>query len=259
MISTASRAYELEMMDGADFGADEYVATLQQLELINRLTNGYGPTIAAVARAARKQGPALTENGGSPARPLRVLDVGFGYGDTLRALREWSLKAGVALELSGIELNPEATRLAKAATPAGMKIDFFTGDFFELAPDAGYDLVINSLFMHHLDDAQLVRTLGWMTRSCRVGWFVNDLHRHAIPYHFIRLVTRALRTSRLIRNDAPLSVARAFVRSDWLGYLAAAGVPRESVDIRWHWPFRFGVSYDRPLDDLARETVHDER
>ena len=237
-MSIATRASGPELLDGDEFERAEYETTLREIEKINSWTNAYAPTIDAVARASRL----------APGRRLRVLDLGFGYGDTLRRLHDWSQSAGVSLELSGIDLNPDAAALARAATPASMNIRYLTGDVFELGGQSYVaDVIINSLFAHHLDDAQVVRVLAWMTAHAKVAWFVSDLHRHVIPYHFIRLATRALGYNRLVRNDAPLSVARAFVRSDWLAYLDKAEIPRVSTTIRWHLPFRYGVFCDAGL------------
>jgi len=80
-----------------------------------------------------------------------------------------------------------------------------------------------------------------MEATARRGWFVNDLHRHAVPYHFFRSFARAARFHRFVQHDGPVSVARAFVRSDWDRLLAEASIARETVDVRWWVPFRLTV------------------
>jgi 2-polyprenyl-3-methyl-5-hydroxy-6-metoxy-1,4-benzoquinol methylase len=232
-MSMNARVDQPELMDLGDFGPTEYRRTLVELELINRLTDGYKPTLRAIARLASR----------TDRRPLRILDVGFGYGDTLRAIAAWATKENLEVELLGIDLNPEAKEIAAAATPTGQKISYNTGDAFEF--DSGeVDIVINSLFMHHLSDRQIPQFLAWMTKRARVGWFINDLHRHPVAYQFIKYVSRALGFTRMIRHDAPLSVARSFRRRDWEGYLAEAHVPRSSVSIHWHWSFRICVLFE---------------
>jgi hypothetical protein len=42
-------------------------------------------------------------------------------------------------------------------------------------------VIVSSHFAHHLSDADLVRFLRWMEGAARLGWFVNDLHRHWLP------------------------------------------------------------------------------
>src|SRR6516165_6962993 len=70
-------------------------------------------------------------------------------------------------------------------------------------------------FIHHLGDAALVLFIQWMDSHARSGWFINDLHRHPLPYYFIKTVFHALPFSRMMRSDGPISISRAFVAADW--------------------------------------------
>ena len=45
--------------------------------------------------------------------------------------------------------------------------------------------------------------------SARIGWFVNDLHPHALPYHFFRHWSGLARWHRFVQHDGPVSIARA--------------------------------------------------
>ena len=56
-------------------------------------------------------------------------------------------------------------------------IRFFTADIFDFHPPVPIDIVISSLFTHHLDDSSLFDS--WLDGGeCAISWFVNDLHRH---------------------------------------------------------------------------------
>lgn len=235
MKSLAARTYRDELIDGDAYTSDEYAECLRQIELINRLTNGYGPTIGAVEAF-------MSENPGH-ARPLRILDIGFGRGDTLRAISAWARGRGVSAELSGIDIQPLSADLAYRCAKPEDRIRYLTGDVFAHSPEQPYDIVLNALFMHHLDDTSIVRALQWMERHSRYGFFINDLHRHPLAYHFIAAVTRVFGFNRLIRHDAPLSVARGFTPGEWRAYAGAAGLRQENLRIRWHWAFRYGVRY----------------
>jgi 2-polyprenyl-3-methyl-5-hydroxy-6-metoxy-1,4-benzoquinol methylase len=231
----ATRSFQPELMDGDTWTRDEYVRTLRQLRLLNALTNGYRPTLKALAHFAKAR---------TGDAPLRILDVGFGYGDTLRAVSRWAEKHALSVELTGIDLNPLSAEVAAAATPPDLAVRYLAGDVFAHKPAKPYDVVINALFMHHMNDEQAVKVMRWMADHSTLGFFINDLHRHRIAYSFIRHFTRAFGFNRMIRNDAPLSVARSFRADEWPDYARRAGLDPAHLSVKWHWAFRYGVRYD---------------
>ena len=236
MINLAKRSEQLELIDTESPGYDEWCIILNELELINKLTFAYSPTIKAIDRTlkARHEGQ---------QRPVKVLDVGFGYGDVLRRLARRAVKKKYSFDLTGFEINPWAVKVAREVTPAEMKIRYLTSNIFEENLKESYDIIINSLFTHHLKSEEIIKLVQWMCCHAKYGWVINDLHRHRIPYYFIKYFTRFLRFNRCIINDAPLSVARSFVRSDWESIIKNANIDFSNVSISWHWPFRYCVSY----------------
>lgn len=205
---------------------------LTDLAAVNGWTLARPPTLAWLARATR----------GLPrGSRFTLLDVGYGQGDMLRSIHRWATWRGLVPDLIGVDLSPWSAPSAWAVTPAGMTIDYRTGDVFEAQLDRPIDFVISSLVTHHMDDDQLVRFLRWMEATAAKGWFVNDLHRHPIAYYGFRLLSSAMRWHHFVRHDGPLSVARAFRRDDWERLIARAGLDRGTIDLRWHLPFRLCV------------------
>lgn len=223
------RRHAGERMDDEPVGYEDFRGCLVDLARLNRLSLGYRPTLAFLAAMAKGRDR------------LSVLDVGSGYGDGLRAMARAARRLGIAFDGVGLDLNPHATRAAREATPADLGIRFETGDVFAVDPGRRFDCVTSALFAHHLADEALVRFVRWMDGAARVGWFVNDLHRHAVPFHALRLGLAAAPVHRFVRHDGPVSVGRAFVRADWTALLAAAGVAPERASVRWWAPFRWGV------------------
>ena len=77
------------------------------------------------------------------------------------------------------------------------------------------DVVICTLLTHHLTNPQIVQFLEWAERTARRGWFVNDLHRKAVPYHLFRLLVRFTNLHPFVKNDGAVSIRRSFVVEDW--------------------------------------------
>ncbi len=222
---------QAELMDTEPVGYDEFRACLKDLATVNTLTLARGPTLRWLDRVARDK---------KPGDRLRVLDVGFGYGDMLRTIHRWCRARGLEPELSGVDLNPWSAASAQAATPPDMRIAYHTADVLAFRPEE-VDCVVSSLFTHHLSDSDVVRFIGWMDGTARRGWFVNDLHRHPLPFHAFRMLARLARWHRFVQHDGPVSIARSFTHRDWERLTGAAGIDRRHVDIRWHLPFRICV------------------
>jgi SAM-dependent methyltransferase len=224
---------ELMDSDATDFAT--FRACLVDLAKVNRLTLAYRPTMRFFAR--------LAAAGRLPRdRSVTIVDVGSGYGDMLRKIDRWGTQRGLKLDLIGVDLNPWSAKSAMEATPAGRPIRYVTANVFDFRPPGGIDIVISSLLTHHLDDAALIRFVAWMEATATIGWFVNDLHRHPIPYHVFRVVSRALRYHHFVQHDGPISIARAFHVDDWRRVLAGASLAPGAARVEWVFPFRLCVT-----------------
>jgi SAM-dependent methyltransferase len=226
MISLAERVRADEQMDDPALDPAVYEAVLGDLARVNRWTFAARPTLSFLRRAT------------AGARRFRLLDVGFGHGDMLRAIAGWCRRLGVEAELVGVDLNPKSETAARAATPPGLPIDYRTGDYRE---QGDFDVVVSSLVAHHMTDSELRIFLGWMEANARRGWLVNDLHRHLFAYHGFPILARLLGVHRIVREDGRLSIARAFRPADWRALLAGAGVPEGAARVRRYFPFRLCV------------------
>jgi SAM-dependent methyltransferase len=181
------------------------------------------------------------------APPLRILDVGCGNGDGLRRIERWAKARGLAVDLTGLDINPDAVAIAAESPQSANRIQWIASDVFDYSPAAPVHLIVSSLFTHHLDDDSVVRFLQWMERHATLGWFISDLSRAAVPYHFLRVFTKLAGLHPFVQYDAPVSVARAFQPDDWRGTCIAAGLTHGEVSIQGIKPARLCVSRRKPL------------
>lgn len=224
----ARRAIAEELMDADDLSPETYARAVHDLAKVNTLTLARRPTLAFLE--------SLREGS------LRILDVGFGDGDMLRAIARWADRRGVAVTLVGIDLNPRSVTAAREATPDALGIDYRTGNYADLAGE-GWDVVISSLVAHHMTHDELIAFLRFMDDEARRGWFVNDLHRHGFAYLGFPLLATLMRWHPIVRHDGQLSIARSYRPAEWPPILAEAGI----VDARVTrvFPFRLCVSKTR--------------
>jgi len=221
-----------ELMDDPCSYAD-FRACLIDLAQVNALTLAYRPTLNFLSTLPRQP------------QPLRILDVGSGGGDMLRRIARWASKRNIAVQLTGIDLNPHAARVAQELTPAHLNINFLTGNIYAYTPAQLPDIILSSLVTHHLSSEELVSFLAWMQTTAQRGWFINDLRRTRTSHTLFRVLATAMRWHRFVRHDGPVSIRRSFREPDWVSLLNAANIPANSVGIHRRFPYRLCVSYTR--------------
>jgi 2-polyprenyl-3-methyl-5-hydroxy-6-metoxy-1,4-benzoquinol methylase len=214
-----------ELMDG-DCSYEDFRDCLRSLEKVNRWLLGYRPTLAWLERLPR----GLRES-------IHIVDVGSGGGDLLRQVAGWARRRVIAVQLTGIDLNPYAARVAEESTPKELGITWVTDDAMRYQPKKPMDIVVSSLLAHHLEDEEIVALLKWMEETAQVGWFINDLERTAWSYRMFGWV----RWHEFVRHDGPVSFRRAFRKEDWARLLAAAEIPLETVTVEQWRPGRLCV------------------
>jgi 2-polyprenyl-3-methyl-5-hydroxy-6-metoxy-1,4-benzoquinol methylase len=214
-------------MDADDLDPAIYAAVMNDLAQVNSITLARRPTLGFLDQVLKGQSR------------VRVLDVGFGDGDMLRAVARWAARRGIVAELTGIDLNPRSAPVARQATPDSITIDWRTGDYQDLA-GRGFDIIISSLVAHHMSHEQLIAFLGFMDREARIGWFVNDLHRHGFAWTGFPVLAWLMRWHPMVRHDGQLSIARSYRPTEWPPILAEAGITGASITR--NCPFRLCVA-----------------
>ncbi len=221
-----TRAIAEELMDDPSLDPGVYAHVMRDLGKVNWVTMARLPTLGFLKRAlgARKQ--------------FRLLDVGYGGGDMLRAIAIWSAKRGISAELVGVDLNPRSETAAKTVTPKTMPIRYITGDYADMASE-GFDFIVSSLVAHHMTRAELIAFLRFMEANASRGWFINDLHRHGFAWLGYPLLANLMRWHPIVRHDGRLSIARSYRPEEWPPLLDEAGV--KSARVRRVFPFRLCV------------------
>ena len=102
------RSREPELMDGDEVSQEEFAACIRDLATVNSVTLGRRPTLDFVRRALRA----------TPDGMLTVLDVGFGAGDMLRAIRR---QTGPCARLIGIDYKVNITGIVMPSTDGALK------------------------------------------------------------------------------------------------------------------------------------------
>lgn len=178
--------------------------------------------------------------------PVRVLDIACGGGDNLRRLANLARRRGLKLEAQGCDISPAAVAYAEAvARDANIpNVHFACLDALHEPLPRDFDVIVCTLFLHHLAEPDVVDVLRRMAAAARRGVLVDDLARtrfgYALAWTGVRLLTR----SPVVHTDGPLSVRAAFTLDEIRSLAERAGL--RDATLRRHWPQRFLLAWKKP-------------
>lgn len=230
MPSFKQRSYQKELLDNPDIPFEDIRRNMEELDFINQYLGGHKISINGLEKLL---------NNHNQKGPVKIVELGCGGGDNLRALRNWASKRKIEIELTGIDISEACIAFARSVEK-NKGIRFINSDYKLAGFESKPDIVFSSLFCHHFTDQELIFMLRWMQQNARIGFFINDLHRHPLAYHLIRMLTRLFSKSYLVKNDAPLSVRRGFTKNEWELLFEKARI--SNYNCEWKWAFRWLVT-----------------
>jgi len=206
------RSQELELLDLGPcyYSREEYSDCLEKLYRIGNLTGINQESLSLIKKIA----------------PSSIVDVGCGGGLFLRGLAATFAE----IQCIGIDCAKEAIDFAKPYEQNNLSF-FCTKEI----PPA--DVVMATLVLHHLRDAELPEFLEKCYQAANKAVIINDLQRSRTSKALYKLISRWLFSNRLISHDGAISIARGFRK----GELRQLFSPFEQVEIRWRVPFRWQV------------------
>lgn len=226
------RSTQPELLDADDIPFEDIKQNMKELDFINRWLGGHSITLSGLKK--------ILSVSKTTGKPIRICEAGCGGGDNLLAIDAWCAKNNIAVHLTGIDQKKECIDFAKEKITdtkyTWILSDYKRVDFLPQKPD----IIFSSLFCHHFSDDALVVMMRWMQDNSRMGFFINDLHRNTLAYYSIKVLTKLLSNSYLVKNDAPLSVRRGFKRKEWKTIMQRAGIQNYSIE--WKWAFRWLIT-----------------
>lgn len=222
------RSDKRELLDAENISAIELQKNLAELQFINKWLGGHAISLKGLQKVMGDKSE------------ITVCEIGCGGGDNLAFLLEKNKRSNRRLHTLAIDLKEECIAIARK-NPALKDTVFIQSDYKSHRFSKKPDIIFSSLFCHHFSSDELVEQILWMKENTTVGFFINDLERNAIAYQSIWLLTTLFSNSYLVKNDAPLSVARALTKNEWKDIFKKAGI--RDYQIRWQWAFRFLITF----------------
>jgi 2-polyprenyl-3-methyl-5-hydroxy-6-metoxy-1,4-benzoquinol methylase len=223
------RSYKKELLDSDNIPFAHIRKNMEELNFINRYLGGHQITLDGFRMLAGKR------------KELVVCEIGCGGGDNLVAICNWCNKRNIKLECIGVDIKKECIDFAETRSELTAVAKWITSDYKTVQFTTRPDIIFSSLFCHHFANEELILQFQWMKENSQIGFFINDLQRNAIAYYSIKVLTKLFSSSYLVKNDAPLSVARGFFKKELEQIFVASKTA--SAKVFWKWAFRYLAIY----------------
>jgi 2-polyprenyl-3-methyl-5-hydroxy-6-metoxy-1,4-benzoquinol methylase len=225
-----------EIMDMPGIDPTEHRQALEGLQRINRASHTSERMLPPIIELAKRHN----------LNHLSLLDIACGGGDVPIGVALLARQSGINIELTFLDRSPTALQQAsETAKKAGITSNIVQAEALTNLPRNSFDVVTNSLFLHHLPNAPSVvdwlRTMGELSRKLVV---VSDLRRSRTGYAIAWVGCRVLSRSRIVHHDGPVSVRAAWTMKELSGFAARAGL--QDVRIESCWPWRMRLVWHKP-------------
>lgn len=225
---------ELLDLDEAPF--EEVMDSLRDVQRVNRYLSGYRVLLHHIGRFFDRHpsGP-----------PLHILDAATGSADQPIAVVRYARKRGIPVRVTAIDINRKMLRFAREEARDFPEIRFIQCDVLNLPfKQNSFDVVVNSLALHHFSREHAVAMLAGFSKLARRGVIINDLHRSRVAFVSIYILTRLMTRNRLTRYDAPVSVMNAFTPDEMRAMAQEAGW--RQFEVHRHFPYRIALVENKP-------------
>lgn len=219
-------------MDDPGIDGGEHRRALKGLARINR--------VSCVARSVFR---VVREVAAGSGGVVEVVDVAAGGGDVGLALWRMGKRAGMDVRLTALDKSGFALGCAhEKAKSAGAAVRTVVGDAVE-GPIPEGDVVVCTLFLHHLSEEEGVAALRNMARAARRALVISDLRRGAWGTMLAATTPRVLTRSRVVHVDALRSARAALSIGEFHSIAARAGI--REARIRRTFPARMELVWRR--------------
>ena len=134
------RSYTKELLDRDDIPFADIKKNMQELDLINAKLGGHKITLEGIETMITRMG----ERQKGKHEKLSVLEIGCGGGDNLRVIKNYCAKKNIAVQLSGLDINPHCIAFARSRKE-NEGIEFISSDYKLANPFPKPDIIFNSL------------------------------------------------------------------------------------------------------------------
>ncbi len=230
-----TRNHQSELMDDPLISGSVHRQALQGLRRVNWLSRTESVVWRQIGRLARTR---------TTKQTLTILDIASGGGDVAIRLAQTAQRKRLSIAIDGCDISQTAVEYAtEQSSAAGLEnVRFHLCNALQQPlPKVHYDVVMCSLFLHHLSIEDSVTLLRKMKSAATQLVLIDDLRRSPLGYWMAWVGCRLLTRCRIVHIDGPMSVEGAFTIDEVRDIAEQAGLTGVSIDR--HWPQRFVLTW----------------
>jgi hypothetical protein len=229
--SFARRANLVEFMDRPDCSLTKLYRTLDQFRWINAWLSRYRYLLRRYV---------IWDMLAQPDREWRLVDLGAGGCDITVWLLRQAARRGLHLKATALERDPRIIAYAQAKYGDVDGLTIAVVDALDPSCWEPTDYVFANHFLHHLDNAEIVRLLQLVGGHTRRLFVLNDIRRSRMASGAYALAIGLLAHRSFALADGLMSIRRAFLPDELQSLLQDAHLDVESR-IRTLPPYRVAV------------------
>jgi len=188
----------LEMMDRPQPLSAELERDLERLRQLNRWFGSHRLVLSFMQRWIK------------PRARLRIVDLATGSSDIPRLIVDYARSIDAAVKIDAVDRQPPTLEVARKLSADYPEISFSEANILEWQSAESYDIVLNSLALHHFSEEDAVSVLRHCRELSRSFVLVSDLRRGFFLKAGVHLLTAVIFREPMTKFDARLSAARAF-------------------------------------------------
>ena len=218
-------------MDDPALDEQAHRSALRGLRTINRLSKAKQPFLQSISAMCQRDG----------LDAVSILDIATGSGDLPIGLFQSLQARGIDTTVHGCDFSPLALDVARdRAREVGVPLQVHQLDVLN-DPIPEVDVITCALFLHHLEETDVVRLLERLAVAARRMIVISDLCRSRSGLFLARVVPRLLTRSPIVHIDGVRSVQGALTPSELGSLCSQAGLT--DVRIRRIFPARMLVEW----------------
>jgi len=221
------RSYEKEIMDDFSIDDDRLYDALNELKLVNKFLGGVSTSKAGFRFLLNHK----------KSNPVKVLDIGSGASDIFEALH----KRYSNFNVYSLDRNERICEFIKAENTAS---PIYGDAQNHPIKKESVSVVHASLFLHHFTEDEIKELIISSFDIAKDGIIVNDLRRSVWALIGIKILIFLFSKSSMVKNDAPLSVKKGFLKSELIDMLESINITNYKIKRKWAFRWLVVISKD---------------